>query len=207
LSGLSINEFIWPLGVIEMSDRRNNIERLPAELRLHCLSYCDSNTILNLCLTSKTVFDICVSLHCLSAAWKGLTHLQINYLYHHIDFSHHNDGVLRAHTNYSNIWVPPDHAKARPLWPSDASIVRRQHQLMERLNEQRDLGLQTRVLRWTLVDYFERDELYSEGFNLGTCKSSALYSRWRVVLKPEDALWGAFMCFSKITEIDLAFMT
>ncbi|KAF2690161.1 hypothetical protein K458DRAFT_426981 [Lentithecium fluviatile CBS 122367] len=156
-----------------MSRRPSIFERLPEELVLLCLSYCDNNSILNTCLTSKAVFSVCQ-----------------NYLFYHIDFSVHNDGVWRKHANYINISVPPDHAKAKQIWPANAIITRRQYELLERLNKEPSLGQQTRVLRWTLMDCTESVLHIRDDFNLGTYP-----------------LWAAFACFSKITEIDLAFMT
>lgn len=41
----------------------SGFERLPGELRQWLFSYCDSSTILHLCLTSKAVYDACASQH------------------------------------------------------------------------------------------------------------------------------------------------
>ncbi|ORY13020.1 hypothetical protein BCR34DRAFT_277532 [Clohesyomyces aquaticus] len=110
------------------------ILRLPEELRRAVLSYCNSSTVLSLCLACRAFNDVFV-----------------DSIYHTIDLSVHNEDTWGRHSEYINVHLPADHVK-RTRTHRDVAILLRQSKLISLLQKHPELGSKTRVLRWTLMD-------------------------------------------------------
>ena len=168
-------------------------QNLPQELQLRVAELCTRDTLCALSATSKTYHQLLTPV-----------------LYRVVDVSSHNGPDINV--ELSSIKLPADWAANR-LNPADDVAYHRQRMLIRTLRARPSLGEHVRILRWTVVDTpkdFYRDvvsplfDQYNQG-DISRRKLAALMQEYNFNYCA-SSLWEAFAAFTRVLEVDLAFI-